>query len=376
MLNSFLKKLGKKKTSASSWSKARKKLNYTAFIELNEKAIVETVYENEHHRFGKFRLVAVDGTTVILPNEKSIYAEFGVLETANQDPNYKGEYTCSKASVLYDVINHIGINATMGKCNASERDQLLNHLQYLDKNDLLVLDRGYPSYFLFAFLIKNSHEFVMRCSKNAFGAVQRLVASRETDIIVTLKPSSKSEIRKLGLPEEIKVRFVKVQKSDSRVYILATSLLDQQLYARDFFSEIYDLRWEIETFFDIIKNRLSLENFTGKTVESVYQDFFSTFLITGLESVFTDDAQKVLDKKIYNKQPQVVNKSTSFSAIKDHVLELFYSDKSDDLIFAELTEYFLTNPRSLQKGRYVPRKKNTPTKQVLKFYKYKKKYCY
>ena len=78
MLNSLFKKLGKCFfVTSSAWTKARKKLLYTAFIELNEKAIVDVVYEEEHRRFKNFKLKAVDGTTIYLPNSEEIYQEFG-----------------------------------------------------------------------------------------------------------------------------------------------------------------------------------------------------------------------------------------------------------------------------------------------------------
>lgn len=40
-------------------------------------------------------------------------------------------------------------------------------------------------------------------------------------------------------------------------------------------------RLRIETFFGILKTRLDLENFTGKSAESVYQDFYSSVYLTG-----------------------------------------------------------------------------------------------
>lgn len=162
MLNSLFEKLGF--SISSAWTKARKKLLHTAFIELNQKAIVDVVYEEEHQRFKGFKLKAIDGSTVYLPKSKSVAKEFGTLKTGNSS-GIKGEYSCSKISVMYDVLNFIGVNSVMGKCNTSEREQLLNHhLPLLEKDDLLLLDRGYPSYVVFAQLLQKC-EFVARCSK-------------------------------------------------------------------------------------------------------------------------------------------------------------------------------------------------------------------
>jgi hypothetical protein len=383
MLNTFFKNIKKGFfVSCSAFTKARKKLSYTAFIELNEKAIVEVTYANEHERFKGFKVKAIDGSVVLLPNEQKIREEFGTLIVKNQKENFQSEYTSSKVSVLYDVMNSIGINSVMGKCDACEINELLtHHTNYLDEEDLLLLDRAYPSYIVFAQLL-NQCQFLARCSRASFKAAQELFSmetSEDFSVIKTLKPARNkvSKIRALGLPTQLDIRFVKIHKPNGRVYVLATSLLDQQCYPDEDFSMLYDLRWNIETFFDIIKNRLTLENFTGRTVESIYQDFFSTILITGLESILTQDAQDILEQKTSsNEQPQVVNKSVSFSAIKDHVIELFYSDRNDCELLNELTNIFLTRPRSLQKGRFVLRKKFKNNRKLFQFYKYRKKYSF
>ncbi|RKZ35450.1 MAG: hypothetical protein DRQ49_12990 [Gammaproteobacteria bacterium] len=42
------------------------------------------------------------------------------------------------------------------------------------------------------------------------------------------------------------------------------------------------IRWGTEGFYDILKTRLELENFTGQTKESIYQDFYATVYLTGM----------------------------------------------------------------------------------------------
>jgi hypothetical protein len=46
--------------------------------------------------------------------------------------------------------------------------------------------------------------------------------------------------------------------------------------------ELYHLRWGIETFLGVLKERLKIENFTGKTVIAIKQDFFVIPLIPPL----------------------------------------------------------------------------------------------
>jgi len=79
ILNEFTSFFDLKPVSNSAFTQARCHLLHTAFIELNKKAIVAVLYGNEEYKKykGKFRLTAIDGSKIILPNEKDIIREFG-----------------------------------------------------------------------------------------------------------------------------------------------------------------------------------------------------------------------------------------------------------------------------------------------------------
>lgn len=97
--------------------------------------------------------------------------------------------------------------------------------------------------------------------------------------IVTLKPhhSRLKEIKALGLPLEITIRFVRVILDTGEYEVLVTSLIDEEIWPTTEFKEIYWLRWGVEGFYSILNTRLNLENFTGQTAESVYQVCHSLF---------------------------------------------------------------------------------------------------
>ena len=55
--------------TASAFSQARYKLQHTAFIELNQPAVVESRYRDVNFRtFWGFRILAIDGSKVLLPD--------------------------------------------------------------------------------------------------------------------------------------------------------------------------------------------------------------------------------------------------------------------------------------------------------------------
>lgn len=84
-----------------------------------------------------------------------------------------------------------------------------------------------------------------------------------------------------------------------------------------------------------------MENFTGRTVEAIRQDFYSMILVSGLETILTADANKKLRKK-KTVHIQQVNKAVSFHAIKDRIL-LLISDPPNDFE-QQVQRIFLLNP--------------------------------
>lgn len=105
----------------------------------------------------------------------------------------------------------------------------------------------------------------------------------------------------------------------------------------------------------ILKNSLGLENFTGKSAESVYQDFYSSVYLTGLEAILTESSQCFLSSK-ETRYPQHVNRSVSFNAIKNKALDILFDEKQNtDEALAELERLFLTNPSCSRSHRSVPR---------------------
>jgi hypothetical protein len=377
-LNEFVDKLEYEyiSVSSSAFTQARKNLKHKAFIELNREAIVDTVYEEDYKTYMGFRLMAIDGSKLQLPNNKKIKKHFGSIKYSNEQVS--GEHCTAVISVFYDILNHIAVDSIVGKAKSYEVDLAIEHLNYAQENDLIIFDRNYPSYRFLAHLVNANINFLMRCSRSSFTPAKKMFNSQIESQVVTLKPhhTQIKNIKKLQLPTEIRVRFVRVVLKTGEVEVLVTSLLDENLYPQDIFHDLYYYRWQIETFYGIVKTRLEVENFTGKTPESVLQDFYSTIFITGLESILTDDAQDKLDAKTdHNKYPQKVNKVVSFNTLKNHVIALFYQESSLDKLLDKLTLLFQTTPVLVREHREVPRKKKSKT-QLLRHQKYKKKICF
>jgi Transposase DDE domain len=379
LLNEAMSWLEQSPVTASAYSQARHKLKHTAFIELNQTAIVKTLYsDGNYQRFLGFRLLAVDGSKLVLPDTENLRDAFGTIAwTTGKNAQIQGERPYALASVMYDVLNRVAVDALLDNAKAYEVDLAVAHLAQTQVGDLLIMDRNYPSYRCLAAITQQQRDFVIRCSAKSFTSARQMLKGDGADSqIVTLSPCAQqlSSIQQNALPTSLSVRFVRVRLSTGEDEVLVTSLLDEFLYPTSAFLELYHLRWGIETFYGLLKTRLALENFTGDSAESVRQDFYAAVFLSGLESLLTDTAQTQLDAK-NTRHRQTVNRAVSFNAIKNQAFALLLGDMPIDPLLEKLTALFLANPCLNRPQRHPPRKKSS-ARVLLNFQKRLKKQCF
>jgi len=367
-LHDFFGELGEEmdSVSASAWTQARAKLKHTAMVELNEKAILEQVY-GPGSDFGLrswrgHRLLAIDSSLLRLPNEKPIGESFGWVECKNQQGQC-GRYAQGRLSVLTDVLNRIAVEGRLVKWKQDERTLAVEHVGVMKEKDLALLDRGYGSYELFAEFIRAGRLFICRCPASSFGAVNALFAAQEAgqSVIVELTPAhgTMGVIRQKELPEALTIRFVSVRLSTGELEVLATNLLEEEKYPTEAFGEVYAHRWAIETYYGLLKGRLNLENFSGRTVESVFQDVHATIFLSNLESVLTrSSTEKLQAGSLEHQHAKTVNHAVSFHAIKSRIVDLLLSNKPIEEVIPQIERLFLQNAVSTRQ-REVPRKKTS-----------------
>ena len=173
-------------------------------------------------------------------------------------------------------------------------------LEHLRPGDVEINDRGFTGYLYLALVLQRAAHFVGRCSTGSFLAAQelfRLNRAKQSRVVwLFAPPDQKAECQRLGLPLKIKVRLVSLRLPSGELEVLATSLLEEGLYPTEEFLTVYHWRWGHETFYLMLKGRLELENFSGRTVEAVRQDVQAVVLLANLESVLSEPAQAALDE--------------------------------------------------------------------------------
>lgn len=203
-LNELVPRLEKysQTVSNAAYSKARAKFRHTAFIELNESCVLPAMYgDDDYKTFHGMRILAIDGSKIILPKNSAIAKEFGATAYANKQSS--GEYCSALASVLYDVLNGVAVHSQLEHSHSYEGDLANNSLAYTKSNDLVIYDRGYCSYLMIARNTVASNEFLIRCPRNSFSAAQKLFrGGGPNEIITTLKAPKDvaHQLKQEGLP--------------------------------------------------------------------------------------------------------------------------------------------------------------------------------
>ena len=195
------------------------------------------------------------------------------------------------------------VDAILSPKSQGEHEMASYHLLKLQPNDLLLLDRGYPAHWFFKAVLTMDAQFCARISPEQSSVVKQFYQSKKSEKIVRLHPTSTSKLKcqELGFDADpITVRLIRIEHDPETVQILITSLIDDKAYPKAIFKDLYYKRWPVEEDYKTLKFRLQVENFPGKTVHSVYQDFHAKVFSKNLTSVIATTTRKMIIKRSRN----------------------------------------------------------------------------
>jgi hypothetical protein len=76
--------------------------------------------------------------------------------------------------------------------------------------------------------------------------------------------------------------LILIELGNGEKEVLCTSLVDSTQYPHELFGELYHCRWGVGEGYKLLKERLDLEDFSGKTVKALKQDFHAKILMMTL----------------------------------------------------------------------------------------------
>jgi len=364
-LDSFFKAISRsdfkiREVTKGAFTQSRAKLNPWAFQRLNEVA-ADTFYDGaEYYVWNDMRVLAVDGTRLVLPNHPGVVKEFGQQKFG---PNADSPRSLAMGSMLYDVLNQITIDARLSPYASSERDLLMQHIDKVKPGDLLLLDRGYPCFWLLFLLKARGIQFCVRLKEDWWLQVKDFTESDEKERIVTFT-LPKKDLKKLAdfphMPDAIIIcRLIKIELPDGSKEILCTSLIDSEKYLYEEFDKLYHYRWNEEEAYKLLKNRAELENFSGKTAHAIKQDFHAkVFLMTLCAAYAHPIEDRVVEeyKADHNRKfDQKINRTNALSMTQDILIGVFLKNQFEKAI--EAFDKVVAETREIiRPGRSNPRK--------------------
>jgi len=343
-----------KVVTKSAFSAARHKLKPSAFVELNNDFLLRLYRQAPIRRWRGLDLRSVDGTTLRLPDKPEVTGYFGQMVPAQGNP-----VTMARVSQLYDPLNHLVHDAVIDKYSCDERSLLVRNIEKLCPGSLLLLDAGYPAFWLFSQFRSKKIDWCVRMPLNSWTIVQDFLATRKNDIVVTLNPTSKmmADCIRHNVPEEpIRVRLIRVILSTGETEVLMTSLLDINEYDINDFSALYFLRWGHEEHYKRFKARMEVEFWTGNSVLSIFQDFFAKVFSLNLTMALVNIAQETVDACHANdKHPKQVNVAHAICAMKGSIVTLL-NRSNPFLLLRNLIMSFAGAVEAVRSERSYPRR--------------------
>ena len=344
--------------SKAALCKARAKLKYEAFIELNRYLIEQFEHLFQPITWHGLRLLAVDGSTFKLMKIKEIIEHFGVWKVKKGDP-----CPMARVSQLFDTQNKVTISAVISPKSIGERLHAKELFLDLMPNDCVLLDRGYPAFWLFKIILMMDAQFCARISTK-WKIIREFINSGKKQKIVCLNPSSSSisACNEIGVDlSPISVRLIRVELDTGEVEVLITSLTDKSRYPFEIFADLYHRRWPVEEDYKTQKCFIEVECFTGKSVQSIYQDFHSKIFTKNLASILAFPVNnKLKELGIKQKYVHQINFVQALSKIKGAVVLLFQRTRTEILaMIKDLHLIFTQTTEPIRPGRKFPRKHKT-----------------
>lgn len=348
--------------TSSAFIQNRKKINPKVFKHLSS-VIIKNFYTSENNELKLLdgvRVLACDCSIITLPFTRELKERYGVVKNASTL-----DIVQAKVSVLYDVLNELVLDVDLDKPRAPERELALRHRPYWQPKDLIIYDRGYPSFDFIYEHIRHQMDCLIRVKPMHNYVVRDFVASGKKSLETLIQPERDGPFRGKGYNRKstIPVRLIRVDLPGGETEILITTLLDSKKYPTKMFMKLYFLRWGVETFYDELKNKLKVEHFSGYSDTTIRQDLYCAVFISNLQSVIVNGLDDEIEIINQNRQYDYkINTNVSYGFLKNRVLELLYQKAPLDKVFKELEELFLrhtvpirnnrTNSRDTQKYRY------------------------
>lgn len=231
----------------------------------------------------------VDGSGVSMPDTEANQQEYPQPGSQAPGLGFPVARIVVVLSLACGAVLAVAVGRLKGK-NTSE--PLLFHSlhAHLERDDVILADRYYCSYWEVALLVGQGIDVVMRLHQRRtadFQSGQRL--GREDHVVPWTKPKRPAwmdEATYVGLPATVAMRALRVRVTQrgfrTRVVLVATTLLDAQAFAKEELAGLYRARWHAELDLRSIKQTMQMDGLRCKTPAMVRKEIWGHLLVYNL----------------------------------------------------------------------------------------------
>ena len=275
----------------------------------------------------------------------------------------------AQVSGAYDCENDIMLDTTIDKYEKSEKKIAMEHIKNIKenyreeyKNMLFIFDRGYIGMPLLIYLIKEEGKILFRLPIFAYKKEISQMKKEDEEIIIPINNDRKKDIQE-DLKElakelkEVKVRVIKIRLESGETEILLTNVSKEEI-DKEKMKEVYFKRWNIEKSYDVIKNKLEVENFSGYSEIAIKQDFYAQILLFNIIEDIKNTANREIQEereksmKTY-KYEYIVNLNILIGICKQYLilLSVLGNDERSDEIQDKMLGIIKRNLIAIKSGK-------------------------
>jgi Transposase DDE domain. len=340
----------------------RMKFNESA-VRLMSNDFITDMYDKHDDKMVKlndYLVTAIDGSKFILPSTKENEEYFGRFVSGKATP--ENSPVMGMMSTLYDCINKMVLDIQVDKFKTSERKLAEAHLGVAKENFrqkmVTIFDRGYYSIKLVDQLQECGQKYLFRLPKttlknfsNQLEIGEDKVFNLTFDRATTNRYREDSKFRTKLMNTTYPIRIAKISigtNSDGTIIeeILATNLSSEE-FDIEGLKELYNLRWAVETAYNILKNRMKIEEFSGYRTRLILQDIYCTvwlYNLTMLKLIEVDQKHKIPQERY--KYEMKRNLNAAIGVMKTYLVKTImgasksqkkeYLNQMDQLIIKQL----------------------------------------
>jgi Transposase DDE domain len=285
------------------------------------------------------RVVAIDGTRVLVPDHPEAERRFG-------RPSWKkgNKKPLPQALVVlgFDVFSRIPVGASLMRYDGSERVGAMAMTEMLGPGSLAVMDRGFVGKALLREMIASGGDVLVRMTTseaNSWECVYQFLKSGERETTVDLMLPARPGI--MEEPLRVRVRLVrraftrgrprKGQKRETMV--LLTTITDANRLPADHLVDLYAERWGIETLFRDLKTVFNLEAFHSRSPDRICQEIYAALIWLTLAAAMEYGAMALIRAKRGRQDPDDPERWQ----IRRTLLYAFVSARAGELLAGAIT---------------------------------------